>query len=61
MMDTVTERVATYLRDNEISVTQTAKDLHIMEDKLLNKSEPLEASEFLALCKYLHIQPEKFQ
>lgn len=59
---TVTQRVARYIRDNHISVLQIQRDIAISADKLRceNDSE-LDAAEFLELCRYLNVRPESFR
>lgn len=56
------KHLATYIWENQISIKQTALDLSISEEKLRGESEEnLTAGEFLELCNYLGIRPEKFR
>lgn len=54
----VSKRVAEYIKSNKLSVRQISQDTGVSEDKLLNKSEPLNATEFLEICSYLNVRPE---
>ncbi len=59
---TVTQRVARYLEENHISAVQVGHDLGISADKLTcEKNMELDAAEFLELCRYLNVKPEKFR
>lgn len=58
----VTLILAEYIQQNQISISQIAKDTGISEDKLHAKStEKLNATEFLTLCSYLGIKPEELK
>ena len=59
---TVTQRVVRYLEDNHISAMQIEHDLGISADKLTREKDmELDAAEFLELCRYLNVRPEKFR
>lgn len=58
---TVTQRVVRYLKDNHISAMQIEHDLGISADKLTRGNMDLDAAEFLELCRYLNVRPEKFR
>ncbi len=59
---TVTQRVARYLKDNNISAGMIEHQLGISADKLTFRSgEELDAAEFLELCRYLNVRPEHFR
>ena len=57
MAKTITEKLAIYIADNRLSVTQVARDTAISEDKLqVGAKESLNATEFLELCSYLNVK-----
>lgn len=59
---TVTQRIARYIRDNHISVVQIQRDIAIPTDKLMcENGGELDAAEFLELCRYLNVRPESFK
>lgn len=59
---TVTQRIARYIRDNHIPVVQIQRDIAISADKLMcEDGGELDATEFLELCRYLNVKPEKFR
>lgn len=47
-----------YMGEQNISITQTASDLKIAESRFQGK-EDFSIEEFLDLCQYLNITPEK--
>lgn len=62
MAKTITEKLAIYIADNHLSVTQVARDTAISEDKLqVGAKESLNATEFLELCSYLNVKPEELK
>ena len=62
MAKTITEKLAIYIADNHLSVTQVARDTAISEDKLqVGAKENLNATEFLELCSYLNVKPEELE
>lgn len=54
----VSKKIAEYIEENELSVRKIADDTGVSEEKLLNKSRPLNATEFLEICSYLNLRPE---
>lgn len=54
----VSKIIAEYIKENKLSVSQISMDTGVPIDKLLNKSEPLNAAEFLEVCSYLNLRPE---
>ena len=62
MAKTITEKLAIYIADNHLSVTQVARDTAISEDKLqVGEKESLNATENLELCYYLNLKPEELK
>ena len=62
MTKTITEKLAIYIADNHLSVTQVARDTAISEDKLqVGAKESLNATEFLELCSYLNVKQEELK
>ena len=62
MAKTITEKLAIYIADNRLSVTQVARDTAISEDKLqVGAKESLNATEFLELSSYLNVKPEELK
>ena len=62
MAKTITEKLAIYIADNHLSVTQVARDTAISEDKLqVGAKESLNATEFLELCSCLNVKPEELK
>ena len=62
MATTITEKLAGYIADNHLSITQVAQDTSISEDKLqVGAKESLNATEFLELCSYLNVKPEELK
>lgn len=60
--ETATQRIASYIKSNHISIAQIESDLGITADRLLYiNREELPASEFLRLCQYLNVRPEQFK
>lgn len=59
MRNEATLWLAKYMEDYAISATQISRELHIPKEKLIpGTTESLDADEFLALCSYLHINPQ---
>lgn len=54
----VSEKIMEYIKINQLSVRKISEDTGVSEKKLLNKSEPLNATEFLEICSYLDVRPE---
>lgn len=54
----VSRKIAEYIKTNQITVKQIVQDTGIPKEKLLNKDEPLNATEFLEICSYLNLRPE---
>ena len=51
---TCAQKMAAYLKENQISVEQTARDTEVPPEKLDGScKENLSAAEFLELCRYL--------
>ena len=62
MTKTITEKLAIYIADTHLSVTQVARDTAISEDKLqVGAKESLNATEFLELCSYLNVKQEELK
>ena len=58
----VVEWIANYIREEGFSVQRVAKDLKIPEHKLRGgQNEDLSAEEFLDLCSYLQVEPERIR
>lgn len=56
---TCEEKIASYIRENHISVQQTCIDTGIDPEMLQGKNDKkMTATEFLELCMYLDIRPE---
>lgn len=59
---TCAQKMAAYLKENQISVEQTARDTEVPPEKLDGScKENLSAAEFLELCRYLGIKPEEMR
>jgi hypothetical protein len=59
---TVTQQIACYIKENHISVTQIEHDTAISADRLeCGNGKELDAVEFLELCSYLNVSPERFR
>ncbi|MGN0483088.1 MAG: hypothetical protein ACI4HI_06020 [Lachnospiraceae bacterium] len=59
---TCAKKIAAYIKENQISIEQTARDTAVPREKLDGTSaENLSASEFLDLCDYLGIRPEEMR
>ena len=51
-----------YIKENHISVTQIEHDTAISADRLeCGNGKELDAVEFLELCSYLNVSPERFR
>lgn len=61
--DNVTAQIQNYIQTQKISVSQMSSDLGISGERLIpgGNRTPFSASEFLELCVYLGICPEKFR
>lgn len=58
----VVEWIANYIREEGFSVKRVAMDLKIPEHKLRGGgNEDLSAEEFLDLCSYLQVEPERIR
>lgn len=58
----VTWKMIAYIRENNISIEQTAKNTQISASKLRGETrDRLMANEFLRLCQYLNVKPEDFK
>lgn len=58
----VTSKVIEYIKSNNISIDQIAKDTGIPASKLRGETrDPLMAAEFLRVCQYLNVKPENFK
>lgn len=58
----VTDYVIQYIQDNKISTDYISEIMGISAAKLqADYTEPLSAEEFLELCVFLHLSPEKVQ
>lgn len=49
-----------YIKEQKISIKQMAADLHIDEDRFVDGAV-FGIEEFLDICAYLHITPERVQ
>lgn len=65
-MDAITENVSKYIKRMGINLTKVSKDTGIsytaLYDSLLNKDRErdLKAKEFIAVCKFLGVDPMDF-
>ncbi len=60
--ENATKWIINYIHENKISISQTSLSLNIPESKLrYENEEAFSAAEFLELCCYLNISPEKIQ
>ena len=59
----VTAQIIDYVKSQNISISQMSQDLGIPSGRFAEGKErtKLSASEFLEICVYLGIRPEKFQ
>lgn len=56
----VTKYMAAYLRNNNIQVSLVARQTGIAPERLReNGTQILDAADFLTLCSYLGLRPEK--
>ncbi len=66
MLDDLTMNVSTYIKKMGINLTKVSKDTGIpymaLYDSLLNKdrNRELKAKEFIAVCKFLNVDPMDF-
>ena len=61
MEKNVTEKITEYIINNNIDVKDLSRNLEISEEKLMFLDKVnLTAEEFLNICSYLHIKPERF-
>ena len=59
---TCAQKIAAYLKENQISAEQTAQDTGVSLEKLnATGQENLTAAEFLEVCWYLNIKPEEMR
>lgn len=56
----INDYISKYILENNIPVGQIIKATNIPEEKLLG-GEPLSSKEFLDLCFYLNLSPEKLR
>ena len=57
----ISMKIINYIKKNNISTKQIEKDTGIASKKLLDKSTVFTATEFLELCSYLNLEPEKLR
>lgn len=58
----VTNRIAKYIAENQISIGQITLDTGIRKEKLIPGTLwKLDSHEFLILCQYLQIKPESLE
>lgn len=50
-----------YIKDNQISIEQISKDTGIPVEKIIDDDVSFSATEFLEMCSYLNIRPEKMK
>lgn len=50
-----------YIKDNQISIEQISKDTGIPVEKIIDEDVSFSATEFLEMCSYLNIRPEKMK
>lgn len=59
MISKVTDYIISYLREENLTAVQVARETGIAKQKLTEGYvHPLDADEFLRLCVYLHLRPE---
>lgn len=53
----MTRKIIKYIREHAVSVEELARETGVELDVLNTAKRPLNASEFLEICNYLHLDP----
>lgn len=53
----MTRQIIKYIREHAVSVEEVAKETGVESEVLNTARRPLNATEFLEICHYLHIDP----